>query len=40
MKFVNVMHGGVYADGIHDDIDHHNILIENNIFDGPSGRVG
>lgn len=26
--------------GHHGDIDHHNILIENNIFDGPSGRIG
>ncbi|MBQ2758499.1 MAG: right-handed parallel beta-helix repeat-containing protein [Clostridia bacterium] len=26
--------------GHHGDIDHHNILIENNIFDGPSGREG
>lgn len=26
--------------GHHGDIDHHNILIENNIFDGPSGRDG
>lgn len=26
--------------GHHGNIDHHNILIENNIFDGPSGRIG
>lgn len=26
--------------GHHGDIDHHNILIENNIFDGPSGSIG
>ena len=26
--------------GHHGDIDHHNILIESNIFDGPSGRIG
>lgn len=26
--------------GHHGDIDHHNILVENNIFDGPSGRIG
>ncbi|MBR4050297.1 MAG: right-handed parallel beta-helix repeat-containing protein [Clostridia bacterium] len=26
--------------GHHGDIDHNNILIENNIFDGPSGRDG
>lgn len=26
--------------GHHGDIDHHNIIIENNIFDGPSGRIG
>lgn len=26
--------------GHHGDCDHHNILIENNIFDGPSGRDG
>lgn len=26
--------------GHHGDIDHHNILIESNIFDGPSGRNG
>ena len=26
--------------GHHGDIDHHDIIIENNIFDGPSGRVG
>ena len=26
--------------GHHGDIDHHNILIEKNIFDGPSGRIG
>ena len=26
--------------GHHGDIDHHDILIENNIFDGPSGREG
>ena len=26
--------------GHHGDIDHHNILIENNIFEGPSGRTG
>ena len=26
--------------GHHGDIDHHDILIENNIFDGPSGRIG
>lgn len=26
--------------GHHGDCDHHNILIENNIFDGPSGREG
>lgn len=29
---------GFPAIGHHGDIDHHNILIENNIFDGPSGR--
>ena len=26
--------------GHHGDIDHHDIIIENNIFDGPSGRIG
>lgn len=26
--------------GHHGDIDHHDIIIENNIFDGPSGRNG
>lgn len=26
--------------GHHGDIEHHDILIENNIFDGPSGRIG
>ncbi len=26
--------------GHHGDCDHHNIVIENNIFDGPSGREG
>lgn len=26
--------------GHHGDCDHHNVLIENNIFDGPSGREG
>lgn len=26
--------------GHHGDIDHHGIIIENNIFDGPSGRIG
>ncbi|MBO5359849.1 MAG: right-handed parallel beta-helix repeat-containing protein [Clostridia bacterium] len=26
--------------GHHGDIDHHDIVIENNIFDGPSGRIG
>lgn len=26
--------------GHHGDCDHHNIIIENNIFDGPSGRNG
>lgn len=32
--------GGFPAIGHHGDIDHNNILIENNIFDGPSGREG
>ncbi len=32
--------GGFPAIGHHGDIDHNNILIENNIFDGPSGRDG
>lgn len=31
---------GFPAVGHHGDIDHHNIVIENNIFDGPSGRIG
>lgn len=31
---------GFPAVGHHGDIDHHNILIENNIFDGPSGTDG
>lgn len=26
--------------GHHGDIDHHDIIIENNIFEGPSGRIG
>lgn len=26
--------------GHHGDIDHHDVVIENNIFDGPSGRIG
>lgn len=26
--------------GHHGDIDHHDIIIENNIFDGPSGSIG
>ena len=32
--------GGFPGVGHHGDIDHHDILIENNIFDGPSGREG
>ena len=31
---------GFPAIGHHGDIDHNNIVIENNIFDGPSGRDG
>ena len=31
---------GFPAIGHHGDCDHHNISIENNIFDGPSGREG
>jgi len=32
--------GGFPGVGHHGDCDHNNILIENNIFDGPSGRDG